>query len=629
MQKVIHKHTAEQFLTRVEKQIHRLKVNVSFWDATGSLRMAQSLSGEFCQQICYERKLCFESIASFARKVVDQMQPSNFCDAEPDEINPTTSGLIATCPIGCYLLGIPIWQRRRLTGVAVACFPTVEMHLKEQFIRFCNQARLDAKLVSELSRKKAIYSFKQAECLWNAIAWMIRDEQAKQTANEELTSLSTNLANTYEELALLYTIGSSMKLTHSPEAFFQNICEEIIEVLQIEAAAVILYPHKRSQKPETLSINTNHDTDDKNDATITLAGNLPITKEEVSEISRRYIRPRISKFGSKLNNVEPFVRALIENHFDCPITTATHANSTTNLIRSFLATPLITSEHYRDNHNGRFIQPSLGKKDALNLRGILIGFNKIGGEFDSADAKLISFIGEQASVFLENHSLYDDLQDLLMGVLHALTASVDAKDPYTCGHSHRVALISRKIAQLAEFDSYRTERIYLAGLLHDIGKIGIPETLLRKTGKLSTEEYQVVQKHPQIGATILKGIRQMSDVIPAILHHHERPDGRGYPSGLRGKQIPIEALIVGLADSFDAMTSSRTYRGTMPLEVVATEIRRYSGTQFDPRLSELLLSLNLEDFLAEIRSAKSPWCKVYFWKQADSEYSENLAGARQ
>jgi len=232
-------------------------------------------------------------------------------------------------------------------------------------------------------------------------------------------------------------------------------------------------------------------------------------------------------------------------------------------------------------------------------------------------------------VFLENHSLYDDLQDLLMGVLHALTASVDTKDPYTCGHSHRVALISRKIAQLAEFDSYRTERIYLAGLLHDIGKIGIPETLLRKTGRLSTEEYKVVQKHPQIGATILKGIRQMSDVIPAILHHHERPDGRGYPSGLRGKQIPTEALIVGLADSFDAMTSSRTYRGTMPLEVVATEIRRYSGTQFDPRLSELLLSLNLEDFLAEIRSAKSPWCKVYFWKQTDNKYSGSLAGARQ
>jgi len=495
MQKVIHKHTAEQFLTRVEKQIHRLKVNVSFWDATGSLRMAQSLSGEFCQQICYERKLCFESIASFAQKVIEQMQPSNFCDAEPDEINPTTSGLITTCPIGCYLLGIPIWQRRRLTGVAVACFPTVEMHLKEQFIRFCNQARLDAKLISELSRKQAIYSFKQAECLWNVIAWMIRDEQAKQTANEELSSLSTNLANMYEELTLLYTIGSSMKLTHSPEVFFQNICKEIIEVLQIEAAAVILYPHKRSQKPRTLSININHNTDNQNDTIVILAGNLPITKEEVLEISRRYIKPRFSKFGSKLNNIEPFVRALIENHFDCPITTMTHANSTTTLIRSLLATPLITSEHYRDNPNSRFIQPSLGKNDPSNLRGILIGFNKIDGEFDSADAKLISFIGEQASVFLENHSLYDDLQDLLMGVLHALTASVDAKDPYTCGHSHRVALISRKIAQLAGFDSYHAERIYLAGLLHDIGKIGIPETLLRKTGRLSTDEYKVVQRH--------------------------------------------------------------------------------------------------------------------------------------
>ena len=275
------------------------------------------------------------------------------------------------------------------------------------------------------------------------------------------------------------------------------------------------------------------------------------------------------------------------------------------MIRSILATPLVASEPYKVNQDITDGQGRKGKEKTRSdsLMGVLIGFNKIGGDFDSADVKLVSFISEQASVFLENRGLYDDLQDLLMGVLHALTSSIDAKDPYTCGHSHRVALISKKLAEMAGFDSHRIERIYLAGLLHDIGKIGIPESLLRKTGKLSADEYDEVQKHPEVGAMILKGIRQMSDLIPAILHHHERPDGRGYPNGLSGKEIPTEALIVGLADSLDAMTSSRTYRGAMPLDVVATEIRRYSGTQFDPYLAELLLSLNLEDFLAEVKKA--------------------------
>jgi HD-GYP domain-containing protein (c-di-GMP phosphodiesterase class II) len=234
--------------------------------------------------------------------------------------------------------------------------------------------------------------------------------------------------------------------------------------------------------------------------------------------------------------------------------------------------------------------------------GAVIAFNKIDGEFDSADLKLISSISGQATIFLENRHLYEDVQDLLMGSLHALTASIDAKDPYTCGHSRRVAIVSRKLAQLFGFDEHHAERVYLAGLMHDVGKIGIPEAVLCKPGKLTSSEYKTMQRHPEIGATILSGIRQMEDLIPVILHHHERLDGGGYPAGLSSGEIPIEAMIVGLADSFDAMTSSRTYRNTMPLTAVITEIRRCSGTQFDPRLAELLLSLDLEDVLTQIRT---------------------------
>jgi len=297
------------------------------------------------------------------------------------------------------------------------------------------------------------------------------------------------------------------------------------------------------------------------------AGALPLAAEPLGQIARRYLAPRLS--GSS--------KALIENEF---ADRAGHLGPMARGIRNLVAVPLSGAEH---------------------PRGMLLGINKRGDGFDSGDMKLIGSVGAQAAGFLENHHLYEDLQDLLMGVLHALTSSIDAKDPYTCGHSRRVALISRKLAELCGFDAKRSGRVYLAGLLHDIGKIGMAETLLRKEGRLTDDEYTSVKQHPEVSAKILSGIRQMEDLIPAILHHHERFDGRGYPAGLAGQAFPIEARIMGLADSFDAMTSYRTYRAAMPLEAVKVEIRRCSGTQFDARLVELLLSLDLEAFLTQLR----------------------------
>ena len=272
-------------------------------------------------------------------------------------------------------------------------------------------------------------------------------------------------------------------------------------------------------------------------------------------------------------------RAIIENRFD---EQASHLGPAAKKITTLIAVPLMSSDQ---------------------CKGMVLGINKIDAEFDTIDLKLISSIASQAAVFLENHHLYEDLQDLLMGMLHALTASIDAKDPYTCGHSRRVALVSRKLAELCGLDEDRAERVYLAGLLHDIGKIGVPEAVLCKTGRLTDEEFDEIKRHPEVGAKILGGIPQMDDLMGGILHHHERLDGKGYPKGLSGGDIPVAALIVGLADGFDAMTSSRTYRSAMMLEAVTAEIRRCSGTQFDPHLVELMLSLDLESFLDELRRA--------------------------
>ena len=166
----------------------------------------------------------------------------------------------------------------------------------------------------------------------------------------------------------------------------------------------------------------------------------------------------------------------------------------------------------------------------------------------------------------------------------------------------RVAAISRRLAEDCGFDEQRVDHIYLAGLLHDIGKIGVPEAILRKEGRLTDEEYESMKRHPLIGAKILKRIHDFEPIISGVLSHHERPDGKGYPRGLDGKNIPVEGRIVGLADSFDAMTSHRTYRKALSLEKAITELKAYSGVQFDSLLTEMLLSWDLDAYMEELHS---------------------------
>jgi HD-GYP domain-containing protein (c-di-GMP phosphodiesterase class II) len=235
------------------------------------------------------------------------------------------------------------------------------------------------------------------------------------------------------------------------------------------------------------------------------------------------------------------------------------------------------------------------------LLGAMLAMNKQHGDFSMIDVKLMRSISDEAGVFLENSFLYEDLEQLLVGMLRALTSAIDAKDPYTCGHSERVAAISAEIARSVGLDDRTVGRVYLSGLLHDVGKIGVPEAVLTKPGRLTKAEFAVMKKHPEIGGRIIGGIKQVEDLLPGVLYHHERMDGRGYPEGLTRKEIPLFGRIIGLADSFDAMTSNRTYRRALPLEVTLAEIRRYAGTQFDPEMVEAFFRLNPASLIRETR----------------------------
>ncbi|HQY88590.1 MAG TPA: HD domain-containing protein, partial [Tepidisphaeraceae bacterium] len=234
--------------------------------------------------------------------------------------------------------------------------------------------------------------------------------------------------------------------------------------------------------------------------------------------------------------------------------------------------------------------------------GALICFDKKRDDFSTQDIKLLTSISNEMAVFIENATLFADARGLMMGLLHSLTSAVDAKDAYTCGHSQRVALFGREIARRANFSEALCERVYMAGLLHDVGKIGVSEAVLQKPGKLTDAEFEEIKKHVEIGAKILKDVKQVEDLIPGVRNHHERYDGRGYPDKLAGQDIPLHGRILCVADCFDAMTSNRTYRRALPIEVAMMEIRRCSGTQFDPMLADAFLTIGVDTLRSLINS---------------------------
>ena len=192
-----------------------------------------------------------------------------------------------------------------------------------------------------------------------------------------------------------------------------------------------------------------------------------------------------------------------------------------------------------------------------------------------------------------------DLRELFYKTIKLISSALDAKDPYTHGHSLRVTMYSLILAKKLNLDDSTLEEIEMAGLLHDIGKIGIPQSILCKPGKLTDEEYEVMKSHPAQAEKMLMGIKKLTVVTNWLRAHHERWDGRGYPYGLKGEEIPISGRIIALADTYDAMTSTRSYRKALDHEVAIAEIQRCAGSQFDPVLAELFIKI--ED---EIRLAK-------------------------
>ncbi len=194
-----------------------------------------------------------------------------------------------------------------------------------------------------------------------------------------------------------------------------------------------------------------------------------------------------------------------------------------------------------------------------------------------------------------------DMQRMVTQSASALATAIDAKDKYTHGHSRRVAEYSKKIAEIYGKSESDCRNIYLVGLLHDVGKIGIPDGIINKGGRLNDDEFDLIKKHPSIGAEILKNIDLAPNISIGARYHHERYDGKGYPEGLKGENIPEIARIIAVADAYDAMTSRRSYRDSLPQSVVREEIIKGSGTQFDPAFAKIMIGLIDSDTYYQLR----------------------------
>jgi putative nucleotidyltransferase with HDIG domain len=405
-----------------------------------------------------------------------------------------------------------------------------------------------AVVVVDLS--EAAWSFASSERCARVLEHSFNDLNRIAEDQRAIGGFNAQLSQSYEEVNLIYRMARLLTSGNEPAAVVQTMGDELREVLGYGWVAIAL-----DEAPVVLSSLR---------GLTTISGDLPFAK---------------SNFITAVENA----RAAGDSKVLVP-----GKNSLADLARSEVLLESVL-------HDGAVI-------------GALVAGNRQGDDTDvgSNEIQLVNAAAGYLGLFHQNAYRFAQQRQQFLGTLHALSAAVDAKDPYTQGHSQRVGLLASQMAGKLGFDAEVIERFRVAGLLHDIGKIGVPEAILRKPTRLTDEEFDLVKQHPETGYRILKDLPSLQFHIQGVLHHHERWDGRGYPHRLAGDQIPLLARVLALADTFDAMSSNRSYRNGMPRSRVLDEIRASAGSQFDPALMEIFIGLDFEAFDELFEARKNP-----------------------
>ncbi len=402
--------------------------------------------------------------------------------------------------------------------------------------------RVDAKRGGEVVGTLAVVPDPGAEGMAadsHAVRALFELALGDESTDRIIEDFTEHLTQAFENIQLLYRVGKAMSTPDDPAGFSRFLLDQILDSTPFRWGAIVL-----DDRPNLIE----------------LVRSKTFVSTEI-EGSDELVRREATRLASKMRETHGGIFYDADAQLGC--------QGTAHLIVS----------------SGETV-------------GMLICGGKQGKEADisSYDTQLLEATASHLGSVLETSFLYEQQAVMFLGTISSLIRALDAKDPYTRGHSDRVAALARQLARKAGLGEKLAERYHIAGLLHDVGKIGVPEAVLCKPGRLTDEEFSCIMRHPEIGYNILDGVPGMADLLPGVMHHHERYDGKGYPHGLAGDAIPLIARVLCLADTFDAMSSNRAYRSAMTRDTVLGEIRKCAGTQFDPELAMLFVEMDFNEY---------------------------------
>ena len=402
---------------------------------------------------------------------------------------------------------------------------------------------------------------KAAQGLWDQEQELRQHKQANEDNEEQLVAYASQVSADLEELLWLRRLACNLELSesgnsaeHIAETVLPSLCELIYAQTVVFIRDVPL------------------DSDDKELPVICQTGFCNVTEDTGLQLTEI--------LGNKSNG-----QPVVMNDWSSGLFVEAKESSQRYEIDSCVLVPVATSS-MRLGWLMALNKDTFGSSQNPRLTGPEYATYLSETEFGTFEASLMNATAVILAAHGRNCSLFREKELLLKGVIRSMINAIDAKDSYTCGHSDRVAEFARMIAKELQLPPEQCEQIHMTGLLHDVGKIGVPDSVLKKPGQLTDAEFEQIKQHPVIGHEILKHLKNLSYVLPGVLHHHESVDGSGYPHGLKGDDIPLIARILAVADSYDAMTSNRPYRRGMATARAEQIIRDGAGKQWDSECVE-------------------------------------------
>ena len=447
--------------------------------------------------------------------------------------------------------------------VALATFVTHPVTSDEHLTAAASAVGVELKTVSNWIKSQPTWPARAIEQLSEAICRQVTSDAQNVKLKTQLSHVSQHLLQTFEELNLLHRINDRLSLATDERQLLEQAVDWLSEVLPAECLLACTLP-----KPTT--------------------GNkpLPVDREWVYAGQCPLKESELDQFFERLGPEARHSMLLLDQE--------STGNPTWYYpsVREVICVPIRTGS---------------------GVSGWLLAINRrpdVGrayDEFGNLEISLLSSVASIIGMHAGNVRLYNDQALFFESVVRAFSSAIDAKDRYTRGHSERVARIAVLLARQLGCSNEELNSIYLSGLLHDIGKIGIDDKILRKAGDLTAEEFEHIKMHPTLGYNILKGVKQLEHVLPVVLHHHEAWNGSGYPGGLIGEEIPWLARIAAVADSFDAMSSDRPYRAGMPADKLNAIFLAERGRQWDPRVVDAFFAVRgeIDSVIAEDRTQLS------------------------